>query len=331
MSDDIAELVVERYAESKGIDKEEAKKKLMPVLAAKTESEFDRRVARLSTVIEMLDRLHEISKNSPEESQKQLSSMATALVGTALTDNSDPIEEAMRDVMKYVAKIKVIDKAFSDSEEKVSSKLLEEIQALKTKLENLEKEKEDKEKQMFLEKLESLSKKIEEIETALKTPVVVENTEKKEKTIDTLIEEYSRITEEARKWLERTGHKVELDRGLTREEVEKLLEEKKKEWIEKIEADELKNILQKKGYKIVGGPIPYDQVEKIVEEVKRRAYEEALDDKRIDAVAKIVEGSVERIIDMFRPAVSLWMERTLEARGGGQASRGLQESQQSSA
>jgi hypothetical protein len=34
MSDPMAEIVVEKYAESNGIDKEEAKKKLLPMLEA---------------------------------------------------------------------------------------------------------------------------------------------------------------------------------------------------------------------------------------------------------------------------------------------------------
>jgi hypothetical protein len=53
-----------------------------------------------------------------------------------------------------------------------------------------------------------------------------------------------------------------------------------------------------------------------MEEAKRKAQEEAIDDKRIDAVAGIIRESVSKIIEMFRPAVELWLQSTPQQPSG---------------
>jgi|GEM_PF-5195744 uncharacterized protein (DUF1697 family) len=85
-----------------------------------------------------------------------------------------------------------------------------------------------------------------------------------------------------------------------------MIEEAQKKALENLPIEEIKKKLEQAGYKIMGGPLTWDQVEKLIEEAKKRAQEEVLEDKRIDAVADIIRDSVSRIIEMFKPAVELW-------------------------
>jgi vacuolar-type H+-ATPase subunit I/STV1 len=67
----------------------------------------------------------------------------------------------------------------------------------------------------------------------------------------------------------------------------------------------MKEVLEKMGFKIEDVYMKKDEVERIVEEAKRRAAEEMLDDKRIEAVKDIVKDAVSKVIEMFKPAVDV--------------------------
>jgi len=65
----------------------------------------------------------------------------------------------------------------------------------------------------------------------------------------------------------------------------------------------LREVLEKLGFRVEDLYMRRDEVEKLVEEVKKNAVEEALDDKRIEAVKNIIQDSIARLIELFRPAV----------------------------
>jgi hypothetical protein len=67
----------------------------------------------------------------------------------------------------------------------------------------------------------------------------------------------------------------------------------------------MRDLLEKMGFKVEDQYLRRDEVERIVEEAKRRAAEEALDDKRIEAVRDIIQDAVARIIEMFKPAINM--------------------------
>lgn len=68
----------------------------------------------------------------------------------------------------------------------------------------------------------------------------------------------------------------------------------------------IKGTLEKMGLKVEDVYMKKDEVEKLIEETKRQAAEDAIDDKRIDAVANIVRDAVTKIIEMFKPAVAAY-------------------------
>jgi len=65
----------------------------------------------------------------------------------------------------------------------------------------------------------------------------------------------------------------------------------------------VRQVLESMGFKVEDVYMKRDEVERMVEEVKRRAAEEALDDKRIEMVGDIIRDAVARLVELFRPAV----------------------------
>jgi len=69
----------------------------------------------------------------------------------------------------------------------------------------------------------------------------------------------------------------------------------------------IKEVLEKLGFRIEDVYMRRDEVERIVDEVKRRTAEEAIDDKRIEAVENIIRDAVARLIELFKPAVQAFL------------------------
>jgi hypothetical protein len=85
----------------------------------------------------------------------------------------------------------------------------------------------------------------------------------------------------------------------------------------------IKETLEKMGLKVEDLYMKRDEVERLVEETKRRAAEEALDDKRIEAVSKIVSDAVAQIVGMFKPVIQAYFSLAPGGEGeGGAAGQG---------
>jgi prefoldin subunit 5 len=96
----------------------------------------------------------------------------------------------------------------------------------------------------------------------------------------------------------------------------------------------IKETLEKMGLKVEDMYMKRDEVEKLIEETKRKAVEEALDDKRIEAVSKIVSDAIAQIVGMFKPVVQAYFSSTPAAGGegeGGAAEQGGEVQHQSRA
>ena len=91
---------------------------------------------------------------------------------------------------------------------------------------------------------------------------------------------------------------------------------------------QIKEALESLGFRVEDRYVPREEVERIVEEVRRRAYDEALDDKRIEAVKEIISTSIARLIELFRPAVDAIFGPTPQAQQAGQPQTGTGETQQ---
>jgi hypothetical protein len=91
---------------------------------------------------------------------------------------------------------------------------------------------------------------------------------------------------------------------------------------------QIKEALEALGYRVVERYIPREEHERIVEEVRRRAYDEALDEKRIEAVKEIISSSIARLIELFKPAVDAIFGLTPQVQQERQPQAGTGESQQ---
>jgi len=95
------------------------------------------------------------------------------------------------------------------------------------------------------------------------------------------------------------------------QDVERLEERKKR----------LRDTLQKMGFKVEDIYVTREEHERAVEEARKAGAEEALDDKRIGAVERIINNAVTQIVQMFQPAVQRWMElQMVSAPSRGQSS-----------
>jgi hypothetical protein len=101
---------------------------------------------------------------------------------------------------------------------------------------------------------------------------------------------------------------------LTREEVQRLIEDERKKAPEELNPEELKAILEKRGYNVLEPPRSWEEVEKMIREAEKRGYEMAQNDKRIEAVKAIIERAVDSITSMFAPAIRQYWEAVMASR-----------------
>jgi len=68
---------------------------------------------------------------------------------------------------------------------------------------------------------------------------------------------------------------------------------------------EVRKLLEDMGFKVEDVYMRREEVERLLEEARRRAMEEALEDKRIEAVKSIISEAVDKVVNVFRPAVDV--------------------------
>ena len=66
--------------------------------------------------------------------------------------------------------------------------------------------------------------------------------------------------------LEKICCSVEADRGLSREEVERMMGEMRRELLEELSPEKVKMMLEGMGYKVIEPPRSWDEVKKLIEE-----------------------------------------------------------------
>lgn len=303
------ETIIEDYSKRWKVSPEEAERMIREMLDNPNKKETAKGSAKEKTPSpENLfpEPIGEISKKIQDVNQATLSTAYTQRLLSA------PPE----DVAALRAKIESLDRIVGD----LKAGLEDQIQRL---TETLEDKKRQETREELLKELdtrmnplrENLKKLTEKLEG-------VEKGEGEEKEgaggvmkPSEVLKEADKIAEEAKGWLGKLGYKVEPEK-LSKEEVQKMIDAAQKEALANLPPEELKKRLEDAGYKIVGGPLTYEQVQKLVEEAKRRAQEDALEDKRIEAVQNIIRDSVGKIIGMFQPAVEIWMRSSLESRAG---------------
>ena len=287
----IDEEVIERYSKRWGVSREEAERRLKQVF---NNNNSAKKVPTLENLFP--EPIGELSKRVQDINQALLSSAYTRRLL-----NSPP-----EDIAELRARIENLDRIVGEMKSTLEDQIKRITETLEDKRrkearEELLKELDEK-MNPLRENLQRLSEKLEIIEKGGTLRVEGARGTVAPLEPEKILEEAEKVAEKARSWLRRQGYRIEPER-LTKEDVQKMIEQAQREALEKMPPEQLKQRLEAMGYKIVGGPITWEQFEKALEEAKKKAKEEALDDKRIDAVVDIVRESVSKIIEMFKPAV----------------------------
>jgi len=306
------EKLVEEYAEAKGIDKEEAKKRLLPILRREPDR-YEQIKKELGLVEDVFTTYQTIAEKAPEPMKTLASTLAGEHLAKLKTED-DPIEETMAKIKKHLLEIKLMDiaaKAVFGEEKKEEKPKTEEIsEALKPFLEEFKELKEYVEGKKR-DEVQQILNEIKEIVASRSQPAGEENPKE-------IVDKAKKVLDDIKDLASAWGYKLEKD-YLTKDEIEQILKERQEKILEELaeKPERIKEILEAKGYKIVGGPIPYDQVQKMLEEERKRILEQVHDDIKIRELGEIIRESVKEVIGLFRPMVGTWFEKSLEERASG--------------
>jgi len=270
---------IKRYSKKWGVSEEEAKKKIKQLLES-----GEKKVPSIENIFP--EPVGEISKKIQDINQ--------ALMSTAYTRRI--LNNPPEDIAVLHQRIERLDSVVAGLKEGLEEKINKITETLEDK-----KRKEVREE--LLQELEARMKPVEEGIRRLSEKLEGGGVSGEEKPED-ILTKAEHVAAKAKKWLERQGYKIEPER-LSKEEVQRMIEEAQKKALETVSPDELKGRLERAGYKIVGGPITWDQVEKLLEKERMKAQEEILEDKRIDAVKDVIVEGISKIVEMFKPAVEL--------------------------
>jgi len=306
------EKIVEEYAETKGLDKEEAKKRLVPLL--KSEPDKMEQIKReLGLTKEILQTYSELSQNAPEP-LKIIAGIKASEQIAKIDSEEDPLEETMKKIKRHFMELKLMDvasKAVFGEKEKEEKPKTEEIKAAL---------------EPFLKKFEELAEYVEgrkrdevqQVLSEIKEALASRNQPTGEENPKEVVEKARRVFDDIKDLASNWGYKLERD-TITKQELEEILKERQEKILEELaeKPERIKEILEAKGYKVQGGPIPYAQVEKMLEEERRKVLEQVQDDIKIRELGGIIRESVKEVIGLFKPMVGTWFEKSLEERAAG--------------
>jgi len=151
---------------------------------------------------------------------------------------------------------------------------------------------------------------VEEAERRIKEYLSTEAETEFEKRFLELEGERQKLIKSARKILAKYDPTYTLSREREDEEDEDPLvdfEEALRSFNERRER--MKKLLESMGFRVEDLYMRREEVEKLIDEVKRKAAEEALEDKRIEAVKDIINNAVNRIVSLFAPVVDYYIPK----------------------
>ena len=110
------------------------------------------------------------------------------------------------------------------------------------------------------------------------------------------------------------GFEVSQD-TITKTQLNTILEDKEKEMLEEaaLDPEKYRQVLESKGYKITGGPMKWEDVQKLLESERKKIVEEVNEDVRIKELGGIIREMVGGFINLFQPVVGKWFEEGIDA------------------
>ena len=297
----LAELVIEKYAEAKGLDVKEVKKKWLPFLQG--EKEKDAFTEGLLNACTILGQIKEVGKGLDPQTQGILNKLSTIAVERAITGKTGKTEDEDEKLFKMVRRLKVLDHAFIDDDKltaeiaekvkrEVSEPLAEALTGLRTTLENIAErvttEPEVAENSEFAE----LHQTMENINTTL-----AHLTDKIDKgggsqgdietDIESMIARVNDATQKSRGFLEKQGFKI------VAEDAPATL-------------DEAQKIVESHGYTLQDKRVSREEALKMADaaaEAERKKHDDGLElkleEKKIEAAKEVVGVAIDKVMAPF--------------------------------
>lgn len=289
----LTDRMIAKYSKKWGVSHEEAERKIKELLDKNLENPSNPEEKTPSLENLFPEPIGEISKKIQDINQAALSTAYTRRMLNTPPEDVAALRERIENINRIVGELKGgLENQIKQLTEKLEDKKRKEVrEELLTELDN--------KMDPLRETLQNLTKKLESLEKG------EEKTGSGGMKPEKIFEEAEKVASKAKSWLQKQGYRVESEK-LSKNEVKKMIEEAQKQALMKLPPEELRKRLEQAGYKVVGGPLSWEQVEKMLKEEKRKAQEEAIDDKRVDAVANIVRDAVTKIIEMFKPAVEAY-------------------------
>lgn len=298
----LAEMAIEKYAEAKGLDVKEVKKKWLPILQA--EKEKDPFTESLIDACSILGQIKEVGKGLDPETQAILGKLSTVAVTRALNPEQGGEKDEDEKFLKMVRRIKFMDHAFTDPDEvtkKIAEKVSQEVAAplaealtgLKDTLEKItEKASTEPETYAGNPEFAELSQTMENVNTTLAH--LADKIDKGggskgdiETDVESMVARVEDATQKSRSFLEKQGFKVVVeDAPATLEEAQKIVESH--------------------GFTLQDTRITRKDAEKMAEdarEAERKKHDDdlelRLEEKKIEAAKEITATAIDRVMQPF--------------------------------
>ena len=221
----------------------------------------------------------------------------------SLASTVQQLQAQIDDIRKSIQDI--VDKQRQVNEEKVINMVKEEVtkqlSPLVNTLNKLEQyiagESQRKGQEQLQEILKPILDKLDSLEARLST---VEGKEREVAGLKEQVSQLKGLLNEAKEALESLGYRVEGSKPITPDDLQKVIQQT----IESLSPEQLKAIAEKKGLMVVDPKLPIDEVQKLVEEARQRAYQEAMQQNVMNGIKDfidIVTNVAERVMTRLGP------------------------------
>jgi uncharacterized ParB-like nuclease family protein len=308
----IAESIIDKYAEMKGLDKNELRKKVLPVIKDNKVESYVSQSSKVLAIAEVIDKLNMVSQNADPTTRLIMNQLGTGLVANTFTQpQAQPVreEDTIERTINQLAKLRAIDAAMEKGIDGGQYKeVMVELAKLRAEITDTKKSKEmDEVMKQMKELIDPIQKEFEKIKGQVGSSNPIASND-----IVTLV---TQKKEEAQKIGDVLGYKMVENKGMGPDEVKiaiaKALEEDKQKNIESFPKETMIQKLRDMGYNVEGGPMNYADVKKQMEEMYIRGKEEAFEDKSVEATKELVNNAISQIMRVFQPVIETWIQNAV--------------------
>jgi len=310
----LAELAIEKYAEAKGLDVKEVKKKWLPILQA--EKEKDPFTESLLNACTILGQIKEVGKGLDPATQEMLGQLSSVAVRHALNPQTGGPPDADEKLINTIKRIKLLDRAFVDDDkltEAIATKISQEVAAplaealrdLKPVLEKVT-EKATAEPEAYAENSEfaELSRTMENINTTLvKLAEKIEqgpvSKTEAETDVENMITQINNATQKSKGFLQKQGYTIVAEGTPAT-------------------LDEAKKIVEAQGFALQDKRVTRDEAERMAKEAaeaERKKHEDELElkleERKIAAAEKVVGTAIDKVMEPFKYFLERYLNTTV--------------------